>query len=145
MNGGNGSIENSRNDEHGPGKSQGWLNWLSRGMLGAGGTDDSGQFSGVVSDDIVKVAIFCWMVHSFGSEYLMLSFLYRIYMRRQNFNHSCYPMWILKQILSLKHVLWSSTLVKFLRHFGAGILPFWFSFLKWKMNLQFCLRIEQIK
>ncbi|CAE6119186.1 unnamed protein product [Arabidopsis arenosa] len=35
-------------------KSRGWLNWLSRGMLGAGGTEDSSQFSGVVSDEVVK-------------------------------------------------------------------------------------------
>lgn len=39
-------------------KSRGWLNWLSRGMLGAGGTDDSSQFSGVVSYDVkVHVSI----------------------------------------------------------------------------------------
>ncbi|XP_009615133.1 uncharacterized protein [Nicotiana tomentosiformis] len=41
-------------DEHLPNKPRGWLNWLSRGMLGAGGTDDSSQFSGVISDDVVK-------------------------------------------------------------------------------------------
>ncbi|MFS8005994.1 putative vacuolar protein sorting-associated protein [Helianthus anomalus] len=35
-------------------KPQGWLKWLSRGMLGAGGTDDSSQFSGVVSDEVIK-------------------------------------------------------------------------------------------
>ncbi|XP_022639322.1 uncharacterized protein LOC106768127 isoform X4 [Vigna radiata var. radiata] len=44
-------TEKSCNDEHTV-KSQGWLNWLSRGMLGAGGTDDSSQFSGVVSFDV---------------------------------------------------------------------------------------------
>ncbi|CAJ1938486.1 unnamed protein product [Sphenostylis stenocarpa] len=44
-------TEKSCNDEH-PVKSRGWLNWLSRGMLGAGGTDDSSQFSGVVSYDV---------------------------------------------------------------------------------------------
>ena len=38
-------------------KSRGWLNWLSLGMLGAGGTDDSGEFSGVVSDEVIKVLI----------------------------------------------------------------------------------------
>lgn len=42
-------------DERPLSKPRGWLNWLSRGMLGAGGTDDSGQFSGVISDDIIKV------------------------------------------------------------------------------------------
>ncbi|KAL3354105.1 hypothetical protein AABB24_018653 [Solanum stoloniferum] len=41
-------------DEHMSSKPRGWLNWLSRGMLGAGGTDDSSQFSGVISDDVVK-------------------------------------------------------------------------------------------
>lgn len=41
-------------DEHISSKPRGWLNWLSRGMLGAGGTDDSSQFSGVISDDVVK-------------------------------------------------------------------------------------------
>ncbi|VFQ83984.1 unnamed protein product [Cuscuta campestris] len=35
-------------------KPRGWLNWLSRGMLGAGGTDDSSQFSGIISDDVLK-------------------------------------------------------------------------------------------
>lgn len=44
-------------DEHLPNKPRGWLNWLSRGMLGAGGTDDSSQFSGVISDDVVKVCL----------------------------------------------------------------------------------------
>lgn len=48
------SLEKSRNDERSSGRSRGWLNWLSRGMLGAGGTDDSGQFSGVVSDEVIK-------------------------------------------------------------------------------------------
>jgi hypothetical protein len=50
------SAEKSGNDENNV-KSRGWLNWLSRGMLGAGGTDDSSQFSGVVSYD-VKVHFF---------------------------------------------------------------------------------------
>lgn len=39
------------------GKSRGWLNWLSLGMLGAGGTDDCNQFSGVVSDEVIKVSL----------------------------------------------------------------------------------------
>ncbi|KAJ0089376.1 hypothetical protein Patl1_33066 [Pistacia atlantica] len=54
MDGGTSSIEKSRNDEHSSSRSRGWLNWLSRGMLGAGGTDDYSQFSGVVSDEVVK-------------------------------------------------------------------------------------------
>ncbi|KAI4331783.1 hypothetical protein L6164_016738 [Bauhinia variegata] len=47
-------VEKKSIDERSFGKSRGWLNWLSRGMLGAGGTDDSSQFSGVVSDDVIK-------------------------------------------------------------------------------------------
>ncbi|PSS01845.1 Vacuolar protein sorting-associated protein like [Actinidia chinensis var. chinensis] len=48
------TLEKSHNDERSSSKSRGWLNWLSRGMLGAGGTDDSSQFSGVVSDEVIK-------------------------------------------------------------------------------------------
>lgn len=44
------------NDEAASGKARGWLNWLSRGVLGAGGTEDSSQFSGVVSDEVIKVS-----------------------------------------------------------------------------------------
>lgn len=50
-------VEKSQNDERSSGKSRGWLNWLTLGMLGADGTDDSSQFSGVVSDDVVKVTV----------------------------------------------------------------------------------------
>lgn len=57
VDGANISVEKSQNDEQTSGRSRGWLNWLSRGMLGAGGTDDSSQFSGVVSDDVVKVDV----------------------------------------------------------------------------------------
>ncbi|KAE9461490.1 hypothetical protein C3L33_06604, partial [Rhododendron williamsianum] len=46
--------EKSHNDERSSSRPRGWLNWLSRGMLGAGGTDDSSQFSGAVSDDVIK-------------------------------------------------------------------------------------------
>lgn len=49
------AADNSVEDEHSSSKPRGWLNWLSRGMLGAGGTDDSSQFSGVVSDEVIKV------------------------------------------------------------------------------------------
>nr|XP_017251628.1 PREDICTED: putative vacuolar protein sorting-associated protein 13A isoform X2 [Daucus carota subsp. sativus] len=48
------AADNSVDDEHSSSKPRGWLNWLSRGMLGAGGTDDSSQFSGVVSDEVIK-------------------------------------------------------------------------------------------
>uniref|UniRef100_A0A0Q3SS11 Uncharacterized protein n=1 Tax=Setaria italica TaxID=4555 RepID=A0A0Q3SS11_SETIT len=43
-----------RTDEQSAGASRGWLNWLSLGMLGAGGTADSSSFAGVVSEDIIK-------------------------------------------------------------------------------------------
>lgn len=51
------SLDKSRNDEHLTGNSRGWLNWLSLGMLGAGGTDDSSQFSGIVSDEVIQVSL----------------------------------------------------------------------------------------
>lgn len=57
------SVEKSRLDGQSSGKSRGWLNWLSRGMLGAGGTDDSSQFSGVVSDEDVQVLLVQAVVH----------------------------------------------------------------------------------
>lgn len=48
------AMEKLHNDERSLGRSRGWLKWQSRGMLGAGGTDDSSQFSGVVSDEVIK-------------------------------------------------------------------------------------------
>ncbi|OWM73838.1 hypothetical protein CDL15_Pgr018898 [Punica granatum] len=48
------SLEKSRNLDQSSSRPRGWLNWLSRGMLGAGGTEDSSQFSGVVSDEVIK-------------------------------------------------------------------------------------------
>lgn len=52
---GSDTKEKQQNDERSAGKPQGWLNWLSLGMLGAGGTADSSQFAGVVSDEMIKV------------------------------------------------------------------------------------------
>ncbi|KAL0738567.1 hypothetical protein Bca4012_014777 [Brassica carinata] len=52
--GGATGAEKEQSDDPISNQSRGWLNWLSRGMLGAGGTEDSSQFSGVVSDEIVK-------------------------------------------------------------------------------------------
>ncbi|XAR69469.1 hypothetical protein NMG60_11001060 [Bertholletia excelsa] len=52
--GANNASERSLGDERPSTRPRGWLNWLSRGMLGAGGTDDSIQFSGVVSDEVIK-------------------------------------------------------------------------------------------
>lgn len=46
-----------RTDEQSAGTSRGWLNWLSLGMLGAGGTAESSSFAGVVSEDIIKVIL----------------------------------------------------------------------------------------
>lgn len=46
--------EKSQNDELSSHRPRGWLNWLSLGMLGAGGTTDSSHFAGVVSDEIIK-------------------------------------------------------------------------------------------
>lgn len=51
------TVEKSQVDDRAVGKPRGWLNWLSLGMLGAGGTEDSSQFSGVISDDVVKVFV----------------------------------------------------------------------------------------
>ncbi|KAA8547313.1 hypothetical protein F0562_003823 [Nyssa sinensis] len=48
------AVEKSQGDERSSSRPRGWLNWLSRGMLGAGGTDDSSQFSGVVSEEVIK-------------------------------------------------------------------------------------------
>lgn len=47
-------LEKQQNDERSSSRARGWLNWLSLGMLGAGGTADSSSFAGVVSDEIIK-------------------------------------------------------------------------------------------
>ncbi|KAJ4962382.1 hypothetical protein NE237_022321 [Protea cynaroides] len=52
--GANSTVEKQQNDESSLGRSRGWLNWISLGMLGAGGAADSSQFSGVVSDGVIK-------------------------------------------------------------------------------------------
>ncbi|XP_042063835.1 uncharacterized protein LOC121807630 isoform X1 [Salvia splendens] len=48
------NMNKSVDDDQPPNKPRGWLNWLSYGMLGAGGTDVTNQFSGVISDDAIK-------------------------------------------------------------------------------------------
>jgi hypothetical protein len=53
----NHSPGSPRGDEQLTGASQGWLNWLSLGMLGVGGTADSSSFAGVISEDIIKVIL----------------------------------------------------------------------------------------
>lgn len=57
-----GNADKVVEDDHPPSKPRGWLNWLSYGMLGAGGTGDSNQFSGVVSDDVIEVTLFIEIV-----------------------------------------------------------------------------------
>lgn len=57
-----GTIDKSVEDDCPPSKPRGWLNWLSYGMLGAGGSDDSNQFSGVISDDVIKVSIYIYIL-----------------------------------------------------------------------------------
>uniref|UniRef100_A0A1D1Z4D3 Putative vacuolar protein sorting-associated protein 13A n=1 Tax=Anthurium amnicola TaxID=1678845 RepID=A0A1D1Z4D3_9ARAE len=46
--------EKGQNDERSFNRLRGWLNWLSLGMLGAGGTANSSSFAGLVSDEIIK-------------------------------------------------------------------------------------------
>ncbi|KAG0496669.1 hypothetical protein HPP92_001360 [Vanilla planifolia] len=46
--------EKQQNDDRPSSSVRGWLNWLSLGMLGAGGTEDSSSFSGVISEEIIK-------------------------------------------------------------------------------------------
>ncbi|KAG9455236.1 hypothetical protein H6P81_008140 [Aristolochia fimbriata] len=46
--------EKQQPDDKTSNKQRGWLNWLSLGMLGAAGTVNCSQFSGVVPDEIVK-------------------------------------------------------------------------------------------
>ncbi|XP_019702812.1 uncharacterized protein [Elaeis guineensis] len=46
--------EKDQNGEQSSSRARGWLNWLSLGMLGAGGTADTSSFAGVVSDEIIK-------------------------------------------------------------------------------------------
>ncbi|XP_078445725.1 vacuolar protein sorting-associated protein, putative (DUF1162) isoform X2 [Wolffia australiana] len=46
--------DREQNNETSVTRLRGWLNWLSLGMLGAGGTADSSSFAGVVSDKIIQ-------------------------------------------------------------------------------------------
>ncbi|XP_008812811.3 uncharacterized protein LOC103723626 isoform X2 [Phoenix dactylifera] len=46
--------EKYQNGEQSSSRACGWLNWLSLGMLGAGGTAETSSFAGVVSDEIIK-------------------------------------------------------------------------------------------
>eukprot|EP01018_Ginkgo_biloba_P017830 Gb_28330 [translate_table: standard] len=47
-------VEKHQSEERAANRPRGWLNWLSLGMLGAGGTTDSSQFAGVISDELIK-------------------------------------------------------------------------------------------
>ncbi|KAJ1693233.1 hypothetical protein LUZ63_009931 [Rhynchospora breviuscula] len=48
------SEEKPQAEEQSSSRGRRWLNWLSLGMLGAGGTADASSFAGVVSDEIIK-------------------------------------------------------------------------------------------
>ncbi|KAK1262172.1 hypothetical protein QJS04_geneDACA021837 [Acorus gramineus] len=48
------SQEKQPNDEWQISRPRGWLNWISLGMLGVGGTTESSSFIGVVSDEVIK-------------------------------------------------------------------------------------------
>jgi hypothetical protein len=50
------SEEKPQTEEQSSSKGRRWLNWLSLGMLGAGGTADTSTFAGVVSDEIIKAS-----------------------------------------------------------------------------------------
>ncbi|KAH9330466.1 hypothetical protein KI387_002574, partial [Taxus chinensis] len=56
-------LEKQQIEERVTSKPRGWLSWLSLGMLGAGGTTDSSQFAGVISDDIIKDIYEATMYH----------------------------------------------------------------------------------
>lgn len=77
------AAEKSQVDDRAMGKPRGWLNWLSLGMLGAGGTEDSSQFAGVISDDVVKVFVFVFSF-SVADNILTSAFISRTYMRLPN-------------------------------------------------------------
>lgn len=81
------SAEKSRTEDRLMGKSRGWLSWLSLGMLGAGGTDDCSQFSGVVSDEVIKVSLLQLITYP-GSMLLFYLFILCIYInnRTENFH-----------------------------------------------------------
>lgn len=84
-------------DEHISSRPRGWLNWLSRGMLGAGGTVDSSQFSGVISDDVVKVSLitpFCL--------YFPISALHIIISKERVNKQILYCLWFIVDCLVLK-------------------------------------------
>ncbi|KAK1305602.1 hypothetical protein QJS10_CPA10g00688 [Acorus calamus] len=49
------SQEKQPNDEWQISRPRGWLNWISLGMLGVGGTTESSSFVGVVSDEVIKI------------------------------------------------------------------------------------------
>lgn len=113
--------EKSHNDERSSSRPRGWLNWLSRGMLGAGGTDDSSQFSGAVSDDVIKVCTLQIVTIDFlHSKKSTIFFSWsRIFMRQQSSNQQlCLMVHRLGLIMSFS--LKSSLIfIKHLQHCGA--------------------------
>ncbi|XP_020578400.1 uncharacterized protein LOC110023361 isoform X2 [Phalaenopsis equestris] len=48
------AYEKKQHDDRSSSSARRWLNWLSLGMLGAGGTADNSSFAGVVSDEMIK-------------------------------------------------------------------------------------------
>lgn len=71
------AYEKQQHDDRSTSSARGWLNWLSLGMLGAGGTSDSSSFAGVVSEEIIKVICnqdFIFLLGIFSSSVLNRGF-----------------------------------------------------------------------
>lgn len=133
---GNIAIEKQQNDERSSSRSRGWLNWLSLGMLGAGGTADSSQFSGVVSDEVIKVLLLLFIIAIIFFWQLLLSEIYacclnRISMRQQSSIHCLQLRGMPLQKIIFFYLQSSSTFIKLLQHLGASTyscldISFWF-------------------
>lgn len=113
--------EKSHNDERSSSRPRGWLNWLSRGMLGAGGTDDSSQFSGAVSDDVIKVCkpqiVTIHFLHLKSSSTFFSSC--RIFMRLQSSDQHLLLMGHRLGLIMLFSLKSSLIFIKHLQHCGA--------------------------
>lgn len=100
------SQEKGQNDERSFTRLRGWLNWLSLGMLGAGGTADSSSFTGVVSDEIIKVLSMADQLNLLlHCVYLWIVFLFRISMRLQIPTHCLFTVVVkaLKETVYFHH------------------------------------------
>lgn len=104
--------EKYQNGEQSSSRARGWLNWLSLGMLGAGGTADTSSFAGVVSDEIIKVIsnllLSCGCLFS-ALIYLVLC---RIFMRQLSFIQWLLLMGIFQLKINFVHLPSNSTLAK---------------------------------